>query len=437
MKRHFQTLFWALVALVMVGCGPRIIPVGKPNPTPDVEQGGGDKPSQEADDERYVVILSMDAFRHDLPDLYDTPTLDSIGRVGVFSEIMPCFPSNTFPNHYAMATGMHPDHHGIVNNSFYDKSLRRSYAISDDEAREMAEFYKGEPIWNTVERQGGVAHVYGWVGVDAAINGRKPTVAITYDSRRTRTQLANLVLGALCNSNVEQIPNLTMWYFDEPDAIEHSYSPNSEETRKVVEEIDDVLTYFMREVRKSPVFDKINFIFTADHGMTELNPDKYYNIYSLIPDRIRYYYNSNPVTLEPKNLAETKEIYSILKAHEKEGHYRVWLREDMPEEYHYGTYTDRIYPIVLLADVGWKVVYNESPNAGRPSPKASSHGFDPFHPDMHMVFYGCGPAFKKGYVHDRVFQNLNDHMIITHILGMEAAEGNDCVWEDIKGLFAE
>ena len=301
----------------------------------------------------------------------------------------------------------------------------------------MAEFYKGEPIWNTVERQGGVAHVYGWVGVDAAINGRKPTVAITYDSRRTRTQLANLVLGALCNSNVEQIPNLTMWYFDEPDAIEHRYSPNSEETRKVVEEIDDVLTYFMREVRKSPVFDKINFIFTADHGMTELNPDKYYNIYSLIPDRIRYYYNSNPVTLEPKNLAETKEIYSILKAHEKEGHYRVWLREDMPEEYHYGTYTDRIYPIVLLADVGWKVVYNESPNAGRPSPKASSHGFDPFHPDMHMVFYGCGPAFKKGYVHDRVFQNLNDHMIITHILGMDAAEGNDCVWEDIKGLFAE
>ena len=51
---------------------------------------------------KHVVILSMDAFRHDLASMYDTPTLDSIASVGVYSEIMPCFPSNTFPNHYAM-----------------------------------------------------------------------------------------------------------------------------------------------------------------------------------------------------------------------------------------------------------------------------------------------------------------------------------------------
>lgn len=437
MKRTLNLLWALLLTMVFVGCGPRIIPVQRPDNKPNTEQDNNKDEVVSQPDERHVVILSMDAFRHDLASMYDTPTLDSVASVGVYSEIMPVFPSNTFPNHYSMATGLHPDHHGIVNNSFYDKSLRKSYAISDAAARENAAFYKGEPIWNTVERQGLIAHVYGWVGVDAAVNGRKPTVAISYDSKRTRRQLVDMVLGALCNPKVEEIPNLTMWYFDEPDAIEHTYSPTSVQTKQVVEEIDDVLAYFLREVRKSPVYDKINFIFTADHGMTELDPNKFYNIYSLIPDRIRYYYNSNPVTLEPQNLAETQEIYNILKAHEQEGHYRVWLREDMPEEYHYGTYTDRIYPIVLLAETGWKVVYNKNATAGKPSPKASSHGYDPFHRDMHMVFYGFGPAFKRGYTHDKVFQNLNDHLIIAHILGINAADNNDCVWSDVEGLFAK
>ena len=61
-----------------------------------------------ADDEHYVIILSMDAFRWDLPQRCHTPTLDSLRRVGVFAETYPVFPANTFPNHYSMATGLHP-----------------------------------------------------------------------------------------------------------------------------------------------------------------------------------------------------------------------------------------------------------------------------------------------------------------------------------------
>ena len=385
-------------------------------------------------EDKYVVILSMDAFRHDLMDLYNTPTLDSVAMVGVSSVVKPVFPSNTFSNHYAMATGLHPDHHGIVNNSFYARDLGLSYAISDDEARVNPDFYKGEPIWHTVERQGQIAHVYTWVGVEAPYEGGFPTNYILYDSKRTRKELADHVLAALCNPNVEEIPNLTMWYFDEPDAVEHRYSPTSEETRAVMEDIDNTLAYFMREVRKSPVYDKINFIFTGDHGMTELSPERYYNIYDLIPGKARYYYNSNPVTLDPL-AKDVQSVYETLKAHEQEGHYRVWLREEVPAEYHYGTFTDRIYSIVLLADNGWKVVYHETDGWGTPKPKSSSHGFDPNHPDMQIGFVACGPAFKKGYVHDKVFQNLNDHLIIAHILGIDAAENNDCVWEDIKGLF--
>ncbi|MBO7300871.1 MAG: alkaline phosphatase family protein [Tidjanibacter sp.] len=450
MKRVWNTPLWIIWALLCVACTTQPLPQPTPN-KPDTEQGGsstdteqggsGSSTDTEQDGdvdeskESYVVILSMDAFRYDLADMYDTPTLDSIARVGVYSEIMPCFPSNTFPNHYSMATGLHPDHHGIVNNTFFDETTYKTYSISDDDAKADANFYKGEPIWNTVERQGLTAHIYGWVGIDANINNRKPTVAMSYDYRLSQRQLADKVIDAMCQENVEDIPNLVMWYFDEPDAVEHDYSPTSDQTRRVVEEIDDVLAYFMREMRNSPVFEDINFIFTSDHGMVELHPDKYFNIYSLIPNKIQYYYNSNPVTLKPYDLAETKAIYNTLKAHEEEGHYRVWLREDMPEELHYGTYTTRIYPIVLLADTGWKVVYNKNANSGRPTAKYSNHGYNPYDREMHMVFYGCGPAFKRGYTHNKVFQNLNDHLIISHILGIDPATPNDCTWEDIEGLF--
>ncbi len=36
-----------------------------------------------------------------------------------------------FPNHYSMATGLHPDHHGLVNNFFYDAELDSSYRMGN------------------------------------------------------------------------------------------------------------------------------------------------------------------------------------------------------------------------------------------------------------------------------------------------------------------
>ena len=82
-------------------------------------------------EKQYAVILSMDAFRWDLAGRSHTPTLDSLARVGTYAEIYPVYPSNTFPSHYAMATGLHPDHHGVVNNGFYDRTQGRRLSVFD------------------------------------------------------------------------------------------------------------------------------------------------------------------------------------------------------------------------------------------------------------------------------------------------------------------
>ncbi|TFH38556.1 MAG: alkaline phosphatase family protein, partial [Bacteroidia bacterium] len=64
---------------------------------------------------QYVVLVSLDAFRWDYPAIYETPNLDAIAAGGVKAEsLVPSFPTKTFPNHYAIATGLYPDNNGLI-----------------------------------------------------------------------------------------------------------------------------------------------------------------------------------------------------------------------------------------------------------------------------------------------------------------------------------
>lgn len=237
-------------------------------------------------DNRYVVILSMDAFRWDLADHAHTPTLDSLRAVGTYATTYPVYPSNTFPNHYSMATGLHPDHHGVVNNRFYDKVLERPMSVFNYDDTKTQNFWGGDPIWNTAERQGRVANIFMWPGSEVPIDGRQATVWTRYSEEPSYRERADWVVEAMTRS-VEQIPNLVMWYFEEPDASMHRYGPLSEQAIAQAEHIDSTLRYFFWKIRQSPVYDKINFIVTADHGMTELSLDRIANLYDVLdPQRV-------------------------------------------------------------------------------------------------------------------------------------------------------
>ena len=130
------------------------------------------------DGKQYVVILSMDAFRWDLAGRSHTPTLDSLA------------------SHYAMATGLHPDHHGVVNNNFYDRKIGRKLSVFDAEDVRLPGFWSGEPIWNTAERQGLTANIFMWPGSEVPIDGHQATVWTPYSSKPTYYQRADWVIEA-------------------------------------------------------------------------------------------------------------------------------------------------------------------------------------------------------------------------------------------------
>lgn len=172
--------------------------------------GMGCVPSK-APKERYVVVLSMDGFRSEYPSRAHTPTLDSLASVGVRSVFRPCFPSVTFPNHYSMATGLHPDHHGLVSNSFYDMKLDSVYRMGNLDPR----FFGGEPIWNTAERQGIRTAPFYWVGSEVPLTGGQPSIWKTFDKSVSFSSRADSVIAWLRLPEAIR-PHLIMWYMEEP-----------------------------------------------------------------------------------------------------------------------------------------------------------------------------------------------------------------------------
>ena len=175
--------------------------------------------------DRYVVVLSMDGFRSDYPSRAHTPTLDSLANVGVRSTFRPCYPSVTFPNHYSMATGLHPDHHGLVNNFFYDAELDSSYRMGNLDPQ----FYGGEPIWNTAERQGVRTASFYWVGSEVPLESGQPSIWKPFDKSVPFSDRADSVISWL-KLPEDVRPHLIMWYMEEPDAIGHSATPDSSAT---------------------------------------------------------------------------------------------------------------------------------------------------------------------------------------------------------------
>lgn len=381
-----------------------------------------------SNDGKHVIILSLDAFRWDLASRAHTPTLDSLKLAGTYSDISPVYPSNTFPSHFSMATGLHPNNHGLVNNGYYDKKINKLISGLNPEHRKIEGFWEenSEPIWNTVERQDNLAHVYMWVGSEEPINGRQASVWTPYSSTPTYYERADWVVDAMMKPAAE-CPNLVMWYFEQPDKDMHKYGPTSQEAIKQAEYIDKVLTYFFYKIRQSPIYDKINFIITADHGMTDVSADRYINYYSKLDNsKIIGNVNGNPLGIEVDN----DYIDTAIDIINDNGNATAYRREDMPKKFNYGSHPTRLSNVIVVPEIGWTLSY--SPKDYDKFSKGS-HGYDSTNKDMHMIFYASGPAFKANYIQES-FQNHNMYLILCNVLDVEPAK-NDGKWDDIKSMF--
>lgn len=75
----------------------------------------------------------------------------------------PVFPSNTFPNHYAIVTGLYPESHGIIDNVFMDENRTDTFKVWT-ETKFNPKWWKGRPIWQIAQEQGKRVFAKYWPG---------------------------------------------------------------------------------------------------------------------------------------------------------------------------------------------------------------------------------------------------------------------------------
>jgi predicted AlkP superfamily pyrophosphatase or phosphodiesterase len=373
----------------------------------------------------YVVLVSLDAFRWDYSKLYNTPNLNKLAKDGVTAERMiSSFPTNTFPNHYSIATGLYPDHHGLINNSFPAPDLGLYYRMGDRAAVENPAFYGGEPVWVTAENQGVRAASFFWVGSEAPVAGKYPSYWKKYDGNITYEARIDSVIKWL-GYPPEKRPELITLYFDEPDGTSHDFGPVSPETGKVVVRVDSLIGVLRTKLSALPYAKKINLILLSDHGMAAVSSEKYINLKTVVPNRmIASISGGNPVYLI--NPAEGKRDSVLLLLNSVKG-MQAWKKSELPSKWHYGT-NPRIPEIVVVADSSWSI--GTRPDAS--SIKGGAHGYDNSNSDMFSIFYAAGPSFKKNFKFKEL-NNVDVYNLICRILDINPAK-NDGNPANIKGM---
>ena len=375
----------------------------------------------------YIILISADGFRYDYADKHHAENLIKLRNSGVQAESMiPSFPSVTFPNHYTIATGLYPSHHGLVYNQFYDRSRKATYAIGDRKSVEDGSWYGGTPIWVLAEQQQMLSASYYFVGSEAPIQQTYPTYWYRFgDNTDINYRIDKVVNWLQLPEDIR--PHLICFYISNVDHDGHMYGPDAAQTRDAVQFVDKAIGSMTEKVKALGL--PVNFIFLADHGMAAVDTITRINIASMI-DTAQFIMRGGNTSLHlyAKDSAFIPTTYDLLK--KKENGFTVYLREDIPAKWHYSTTDDRHNRIgdIFIVPRYPKVLSN---NKSRINPGA--HGFDPAIKNMHASFYAWGPQIKQGLTIP-AFENIHVYPLICSLLGITAAkniDGNPSVLQSI------
>ncbi|HJQ24017.1 MAG TPA: ectonucleotide pyrophosphatase/phosphodiesterase [Blastocatellia bacterium] len=375
-----------------------------------------------------VILISIDGFRSDYLDKYEPPNLRQLAREGVRARWMtPSFPSKTFPNHYAIATGLYPQNNGIVENNIYDPATHVTFTMENRKEVSNGRWWLGEPIWVTAEKQGQRAAAMFFPGSEAEINGKRPTFWKPYDGKVPNEARVDMVLTWLDLPALER-PTFFTLYFSDVDSAGHEFSPDAPEVKQAVFKVDRAIGHLIAGLKARGIYSRVNLIIVSDHGMARQEPNHFIVVDKSFDSDLaeKILWTGEIVGIWPK-AGKEDEIYNALKA-KLPSQAKVYRKADMPARFHYSN-SPRIPPLLVLPDEGW-VLMSEQRYAtmrGRDEPPHArgGHGYDNQLPSMRALFIAHGQAIKR----DKVigpFENVQVYNLMCAILKLKPApnDGN-------------
>ena len=368
--------------------------------------------------EPILILISFDGWRWDYIDRVPAPNLRALASRGVRAkELIPSFPSFTFPNHYTIVTGLYPQHHGIVANTMADPGFPERFTMSSGTAKDPR-WWGGEPIWVTASLQGRRAAPMFWPGSEAPIRGVRPTYWVPFDDKVTNAGRVAQSLGWLALPESQRPAFLTV-YFSEVDHAGHDYGPESAELRTAAAHLDEALGGIIEGVKRLGLDDRTTVVVVSDHGMTPVADDRLIFVDDYVDLRLVDVVESGALLQAAPRTGTVDAIYRLL--HGKNPHLAIYKREQLPARFHYRN-NPRIQPIVGVLDEGWTVTTHEAEANRKPDtkPRRGAHGYDTRLRSMHGLFVAAGPPIRRGII-AAPFENVHIYDLLCAVLKLTPA----------------
>lgn len=374
-----------------------------------------------------LVLISMDGFRWDYIERHpeEAPTLRSLMREGVYArELIPVFPSNTFPNHYAIVTGLYPSAHGIINNRMTDPQLGEDFVSSDSRDAGDSRWWRGEPIWATAVKQGRKAGCLFWIGSEAEIAGVRPTYWRRFDPKLPFAPRLEELVSWFTRPAPER-PAVATFYFEETNSAGHHHGSDSPELIATVKTLDAQLGELRTRLKSAGV--EANYVIVSDHGMVSCDADHVLWLDDYLDlATVKVDFDDSSVGLRP---AGTTDVNALLLALEKLPAHaaRAYRAQDLPAHFHVDARNPRVPPLWIVPAEGWRVMRRTTAAMTAARMVKGQHGYDPALPSMHGILIAAGPSFKSaGQVIDTV-ENVHIYNLLCAALQLKPApnDGDD------------
>ena len=213
-----------------------------------------------------VILISLDGTPAAAVRQADLETLTELRRRGaVASRLVPVFPTNTFPNHVSLVTGVAPELHGVVNNTFTDP-VRGLFHRSDDPT-----WIEVEPLWSIAARHGIVSASFHWVGSEGPwSSGRGPRHWKKFDGSTPERKKVDQILAWLDLESPAERPRLVTTWFHGADSVGHRHGPGTAPVRSALREQDEELGRLVAGLDARDAFGHTTLIVVSDHGMLKV-----------------------------------------------------------------------------------------------------------------------------------------------------------------------
>jgi predicted AlkP superfamily pyrophosphatase or phosphodiesterase len=325
-----------------------------------------------------TLLISLDGFRADYLHRDITPTLSAFIRAGVSPKYMlPSFPSVTFPNHFTLVTGLYPESHGVVGNTFWDPDTKKEFWYTDPARSMKPEWWRAEPIWELAEKEDVTSGVHMWPGSEAHIGEVQPTYVDKYNSEEDLGKKVDRIFSWLDLPGPDDDgaddrsprPQLMVAYVPNVDGDGHKYGPNSTQVRSTIAEVDAMLGKLFAGLESRNLSDIVNIVIVSDHGMATTDTSRLIQLEDLVDVSLIEHIDGWPLNgLRPFDSSDEnlQKLYDDLHAKsvspEYKGKFEVYLRDkNMPARYHFSN-NPRIAPLWIVPTTGWAMVTKEDFN---------------------------------------------------------------------------